>query len=37
VAFAAVLFLVQTPVLLLAVALYRRWAALPSHREWTEP
>ena len=37
VAFAAVLFLVQTPVLLLAVALYRRWTALPPHRERTEP
>ena len=37
VAFAAVLFLVQTPVLQLAVALYRRWTALPPHRERTEP
>ena len=37
VAFAAVLFLIQTPVLLLAVALYRRWTAWPPHREWIEP
>ncbi|HOW77466.1 MAG TPA: bile acid:sodium symporter [Candidatus Competibacteraceae bacterium] len=37
VAFAAVLFLVQTPLLLLAVALYRRWTALPPHRERIEP
>jgi hypothetical protein len=36
VAFAAVLLLVQTPVLLLAVALYRRWTALRSHPERTE-
>ena len=37
VAFAAVLFLVQTPLLLLAVALYRRWTALPRPRARTEP
>ena len=37
VAFAAVLLLVQTPVLLLAVALYRRWAALPPFPERIGP
>ena len=37
VAFAAVLFLVQTPLLLLAVALYRRWIALHPYPERTEP
>ena len=36
VAFAAVLLLVQTPLLLLAVALYRHWAAWPPFPERTE-
>ncbi len=37
VAFAAVLILVQTPLLLLAVALYRRWTAPHPHLKPTEP